>query len=444
MMDQAVKDIESIINNSKDNVVILNLEQNFPTGYLEKVYHPQIIELSSLDISLDKIIQTFINPFDINLNNGFIDMKIDMKIDLLISLCDIISNGLTNYQCSLIPKLVKHLYEPVLNSRDSQTGKYDYSLTPTLKDFWFLLREQSGADAYLLSTFLEIWVHGSLDFFANKTTLQHENRFVIYDLTHYDLKLRTAASLVIMDYIMQQSMDENNLDKYTWIYLNDDQSLLEIDNPFISNFKHGNVQKCLNGTLIPVSQRLTEQLAEAALSDDMVLDGEILEEKSECLNKELKQLLLSQRKQSAACIEYLKNSIERDRNISLGDLSFTNEFDQACQFKRELLTLIPDLNEVLLIPEIDAIIDFIYQKTYDDLRKKGLLNNQRWRKVSEELPKLNQEVLVYHDGNYALSSIFDYDINLDSLTKEPIWEYTGLGIDTPPWWHTLPEPPDRN
>lgn len=69
----------------------------------------------------------------------------------------------------------------------------------------------------------------------------------------------------------------------------------------------------------------------------------------------------------------------REREQSLSSplaLSFTNDFDQALAFRSELTEMIPDLNDVLHVREIDAMIDYIYDKTCEDLRKKGFLSEE--------------------------------------------------------------------
>ena len=61
-----------------------------------------------------------------------------------------------------------------------------------------------------------------------------------------------------------------------------------------------------------------------------------------------------------------------------------------------------------------------------------------WVSVEERLPEVNKPVLVYCDGGFAVSYIFDTDM----LTGNPVWNYTGLGGD--PWyWTTIPTPPYR-
>ena len=71
-------------------------------------------------------------------------------------------------------------------------------------------------------------------------------------------------------------------------------------------------------------------------------------------------------------------------------------------------------------------------------RQPTLTPPNEWVNVEERLPETNKPVLVYCDGGFAVSYIFDTDM----LTGNPVWNYTGLGGD--PWyWTTIPTPPDR-
>lgn len=88
---------------------------------------------------------------------------------------------------------------------------------------------------------------------------------------------------------------------------------------------------------------------------------------------------VTERKPSVACQEYLKAAQVSDMSIPDAGRCFVNDFDEAMIFKTELIQLIPDLKILLSSPEIDALTDFIYGKTCEDLRKKGLLSEESRR-----------------------------------------------------------------
>ena len=82
------------------------------------------------------------------------------------------------------------------------------------------------------------------------------------------------------------------------------------------------------------------------------------------------------REPSEFCKKYQKSVFEREKNISSAGLCFTNDFDKALLFKRDLQKLIPDLFCLLSHTEIDTLIDFIADKTCEDLREKGFLSEE--------------------------------------------------------------------
>lgn len=86
--------------------------------------------------------------------------------------------------------------------------------------------------------------------------------------------------------------------------------------------------------------------------------------------------MVNERVPSDACAAYARSVYRRenDRPMPAEAYCFTNDFDKAMRFKAELAKLIPDLDTVLSVMEVDALIDFVYDKTCEDLRKKGFLS----------------------------------------------------------------------
>lgn len=85
------------------------------------------------------------------------DDPIGSKKDFVIAVCKAVKgpNCLSDSQVSLLERCVKRLYEPYFNSRDEQTGKYDQSKIPTMRDIYNLVRAQCGFDAYDLAMTLK-------------------------------------------------------------------------------------------------------------------------------------------------------------------------------------------------------------------------------------------------------------------------------------------------
>ena len=107
---------------------------------------------------------------------------------------------------------------------------------------------------------------------------------------------------------------------------------------------------------------------------------------------------------SDACRLYLKQSADREKGLSSTTNCFANEFDKVGQLKKELTKLIPDLEDLLNSEEIDAIISLVHDKTYEDLRERGLVLDRKTTKETpvntEQNPEMHhrKHVDIYTDG----------------------------------------------
>lgn len=108
----------------------------------------------------------------------------------------------------------------------------------------------------------------------------------------------------------------------------------------------------------------------------MVPGVEALSRIAKALNVSLDTFMSFERTPSDNVIAYLKSVKIREKDLSTIGYCFTNDFDKAVIFKIELLKMIPDLDQVLHGAELTALIDFVYDKTCEDLRAKNLLSEE--------------------------------------------------------------------
>lgn len=101
---------------------------------------------------------------------------------------------------------------------------------------------------------------------------------------------------------------------------------------------------------------------------------------------------------SDACRLYLKQSANREKGLSSTTNCFANEFDKEGQLKKELVKLIPDLEDLLNSEEIDAIISLVHDKTYEDLREKDLVLEE---KIAKEAPVNTEQNTVVHNRKHV-------------------------------------------
>jgi len=211
----AKQEMKNVLLSSEDTVIVID-----PEGE----YYPMAELLGGEVVRIATGADVHINPFDINMNYDKDDDPISIKSDFIISLCETIAGdryGLNPSQRSLIDRCVKKVYEPFLNSYDSNTGEYDHSLTPTLVDFYNELRKQSGYDAQQLADGLEIYVTGSLNVFAHPTNVKYNNRFVVYDIKDIGSNMKSMGLLVVLDNIWNQIMEGRKAGRFVWFYIDE-------------------------------------------------------------------------------------------------------------------------------------------------------------------------------------------------------------------------------
>lgn len=57
------------------------------------------------------------------------------------------------------------------------------------------------------------------------------------------------------------------------------------------------------------------------------------------------------------------NEMNSKKEVYIPPCKFTYDFDYGLRFKRELSQMLPDIEEKLSIDELDALIDFVHNKT---------------------------------------------------------------------------------
>ena len=162
---------------------------------------------------------TYINPFDIDMDLGGEDDPITIKSDFIVSMCETVLGeryGLNPTQRSIIDRCVHNVYKPYLDS--FKDGKFDENKLPTMHEFWDQLRAQKGYDAATLAEGLELYVKGSLNIFAHPTNVEYNKRFVVFDIRDIGSTMKSMGMLVILDNIWNRIMKGRRENKYTWFF----------------------------------------------------------------------------------------------------------------------------------------------------------------------------------------------------------------------------------
>ena len=211
----AKQEMQTVLLTSEDDVIVID-----PEGE----YYPMADLLGGEVIRIAAGENNHINPMDINLDISSEDDPIALKSDFIVSLCEVIAGGvmgLNATQRSIIDRCVKKAYEPLIDSYDADTNTYDYEKTPTLVDFWSILKEQSGYDAMQLAESLEIYVTGSLNVFAHKTNVKYSERFVVYDIKDIGTTMKSMGLMVVLDNIWNRIVEGREKGKHVWFFIDE-------------------------------------------------------------------------------------------------------------------------------------------------------------------------------------------------------------------------------
>lgn len=213
---EAKEEMLNVMIASNDDCIVIDPEGEYAP--MSDLLHGTVVRIAPGSC-------VYINPFDMDENySGGEDDPITLKSDFIISICEVILGeryGLTPSQRSIIDRCVRQVYEKYLASMDPKTKKYDKRLTPTLVDFYNVLREQSSYEASQLADGLEIYAVGSLNIFAHQTNVEYNNRFVVYDIKDVGSTIKTLALLIVLDNVWNRILSGRSEGKYVWFYIDE-------------------------------------------------------------------------------------------------------------------------------------------------------------------------------------------------------------------------------
>lgn len=189
----------------------------------------------SQKITISATSNTYINPFDLDLNYGFNESgknnPIKSKTEYIIAFLESIvgANGLSGGQKTIIDRCTKLVFE------DYERSNYqDKSLLPTLPDFYEMLLKQPEQESKDLALIIERFVKGSMDLFAKPTNINIKKRLVCFDISELSASLQTTGYLVVLDYIQNRLAFNKTLGKYTWNFT--DEAHILLANPYSAQY----------------------------------------------------------------------------------------------------------------------------------------------------------------------------------------------------------------
>lgn len=246
----AKREIINILLNTDDDVIIIDPEREYTI--MGQNLGGEIVDISAGS-------KNHINPLDMSKDYADDEHPIILKSEFMLSLCDLLiggQRGLTAVEKAIIDRCLQLTYQEYLQD-------FDESKIPTLKDFHAVLKQQKEPEAHNIALSLELYTQGSLSIFANKTNIDINNRFIIFDIKDLGKQLKTMGMLIVLDTVWNRITRNRAVGKRTWIYT--DEIHLLFANEFSANFYFELYKRARKWGGVPTG--ITQNVEDLLLSD---------------------------------------------------------------------------------------------------------------------------------------------------------------------------------
>lgn len=259
----AKKEMINAILKTGDDVLVIDPEREYTE--LARKMNGEVIEISPHS-------NNYINPLDMDKDYSDEEDPLIMKADFILSLCDLIvggNMGLSPEQKSIIGRCVTSVYHDYILSG------YDKAKTPTLLDFYDVLNNEDEAQAKQIALSLELYVKGLLSVFANKTNVDINNRFVVFDIKDLGKQLKNIGLLICLDFVWNRMIENRKKGKRTWIYF--DEAHILFKNDYSANFLYELYKRARKWDGIPtgITQNV-EELLDSEYARKMLSNSEFI------------------------------------------------------------------------------------------------------------------------------------------------------------------------
>ncbi len=183
-------------------------------------YSPVITPAGGVNIRFAPDSSTFMNPFDLSdVSDKANASQLAFKIEAILALSSATmaegAQGLPEADKSIISRCVELAY-----ARGAEEGR-----TPTLGDFYEILKTQPEAEARDIALRYERYVHGALSFFNNPSNVTFENRITNIDFKDLSANMRVFGMLTALEAVRNRMYHNFERGVTTWLYIDEVQSL---------------------------------------------------------------------------------------------------------------------------------------------------------------------------------------------------------------------------
>ena len=192
------------------DVIIIDPEREY--GPLVEALHGEVIRISADS-------PHHINALDMSDNNEEEDTPWMVKTEFMLSFCELMNKSVSAAEQSIISRVTMMLCSEYA-SRGYQGDP------PTLKDFYWRLKEQPEPEAEELALKIELFTEGALDTFAKQTNVDTSKSLICYDIRDLGSSLKTIGMLVILDSIYNRIVKNREKKRFTYIFIDEFYLLL--------------------------------------------------------------------------------------------------------------------------------------------------------------------------------------------------------------------------
>ncbi len=157
----------------------------------------------------------YINPLDTD-TLQYMDSRstfLKDKTNLMLSIfSQIKENNMELEDNSIIGRTVQQVYMGV--------GEKNYK-TPTLVEFYRILKEQPEMRAQALALSMELFVTGAMNMFSKPTNVNTKNRFTVYGMADIDRSQSGMGIIIMLESVRSRIAENAKKGKCTWIFIDE-------------------------------------------------------------------------------------------------------------------------------------------------------------------------------------------------------------------------------
>ena len=268
----------------------------------EGEYHPLVRLLKGQRIRLAQGSKEYINPLHIDPDCDFSSDPIGNKCQLIMSIYEQIlgSGKIGAYERSILDRCTHNIYKKFLITKKVED-------LPILEDLYDELGRQKEETADYLRTSLEVYVHGSLNYFNHRNNVDINNRVVCFDIKDLGDQLKSFAMLVVQETVWGRVTLNRSKGNYTRYFIDEFHLLLKEPQTAIYSKEMWKRFRKWGGIPVGITQNVSDLLLSPEIqsifynSDCYILlgqasgDADVLKESLKLSNEQYKTILTRNR-----------------------------------------------------------------------------------------------------------------------------------------------------